>query len=228
MPTQSKKLLCTLSLALGLAGASATASANNTTVENALSSRDDLSMFYQALVNTGVIDELRSGASYTVFAPTNDAFAQFSNAQYPCFYSALCKTQVADILRNHIAEGEVSFSGPRTRATFSIDRTAINLSEPRKGSYTAAGHDIISKNQLAGAVLYKIDGIIASPQELANIAPVRYVPVSQLIPEGQVVTRTVTERVYYAPDNYPDGVSQTTIITPAPGAVNPYPLAPAR
>jgi len=83
-----------------------TAQANNSTVENALKRRPDLSTFYEELASTGILSELSENQPYTVFAPTNEAFSKLPASQYPCFYSAECKAQVAEILRKHIVPGE--------------------------------------------------------------------------------------------------------------------------
>ncbi len=68
------------------------ARANNSHVEAAIQSFGDLSMFYQALLNTGVINELREDQHYTVFAPTNNAFSAIHPQTYPCFYAVECRS----------------------------------------------------------------------------------------------------------------------------------------
>jgi uncharacterized surface protein with fasciclin (FAS1) repeats len=179
--------------------------AGNSTVENALRDRPDLSMFYQGLVSTGVINELKEDQSYTVFAPTNDAFAKLPVDQYPCFYSQICKPEVAEILRNHIVPGEKHLSDIGTHvggimSMFAIDEQHIIGSEPYKDSYAIDGHKVLSENQLlgSGSVLYRVDGVLATPREMATFeAPVVamvHVPGSDLpprIPDGTIVTVTV-------------------------------------
>jgi uncharacterized surface protein with fasciclin (FAS1) repeats len=179
--------------------------AGNVTVENALRDRPDLSTFYQGLVSTGVINELKEEQSYTVFAPTNHAFAQvLPYNQYPCFYSQACRPQVAEILRNHIVTGERHLSDIGQRqggamSMFAIDHHHIVGSEPRRNSYAVDGNNVLSENQLMGSVLYRVDGIIATPREMAGFATSQnvmvYVPGTDLpprVPAGSIVTITET------------------------------------
>ena len=125
---------------------------DNVGVENAIKSRPDLSTFYQALVNTGVNHELQEGRSYTVFAPTNKAFARISQQQYPCFYMTECRAQVAAIVRDHIVPGKIyiddamnqqggvnTIGGNFIRAG-KTSRIAGKVSE---GDFTIAGNDVI-------------------------------------------------------------------------------------
>jgi uncharacterized surface protein with fasciclin (FAS1) repeats len=127
------------------------AQANNSTIENALKSRPELSTFYNGLVSTGVLNELREGQPYTVFAPTNDAFAKISQSQYPCFYSIDCKAQVAEVLRKHIVPGEKHLRDMNDQggiySMFGLDNQHIVASEPSKDSFTVDGQKVLSENQ---------------------------------------------------------------------------------
>ncbi len=149
------------------------AQARNATVENALKSRPDLSDFYNGLVSTGVIDELKPDQPYTVFAPTNAAFDKISASSYPCFYSPQCKADVAQVLRGHIVPGEKHLSDIGTDkggilSLYSIDHQHITASEISPGTYTVEGCNVLSENQLLGGVLYKVNGVIADDKEMAK------------------------------------------------------------
>lgn len=198
----------------------AQAHAGNAAVENALRSRPELSSFYEALVNTGVLNELSPAQSYTIFAPTNDALDRISEAQYPCFYSAQCAPEVADIMRNHIVPGQVYVSDiiNRQGVVFSIDRHSIAIAEPYQNQYTADGQPILSQTQTAGGILYRLDGMIASPQEMAAL----WVPATQVQSGTQV-----TDRVYYSPSGRVDGKTEMIVTTtPVYPVIAPAP-APA-
>ncbi len=159
----------TLSLATAIMFATTSAYANSATIEDALKSREDLSMFYQALMNSGVAEELESGSSYTVFAPTNEAFEKkFSKEKYPCFYSPECKAEVADIVRNHIVKGNYYISDARG-ALPNLDRKFINVSESSRNTYYVAGKHVETTHTLVGGTLYEIDGVIADDLELLRL-----------------------------------------------------------
>ncbi len=179
--------------------------ADNSEIEEALRARPDLSMFYEGLVSTGVIHELKEDKSYTLFAPTNDAFAKFSVNEYPCFYSEECKEEAAQILRNHIVPGEkqVSDIGAEpgsTESMFAINKHHITGSQPYKNNYAIEGHKVLSESQLSGSVLYRLNGVIATPEEMSEfttpvMAMVHVPGTNQLVPprvpDGTIVDITV-------------------------------------
>ena len=216
-------------LAAGAAGVigffSSPAFATNTAVENSMKGNSNVSAFYQAMIDTGVVNELNSGGSYTVFAPTNAAMNEISRDKYPCFYSHACKEELADIVRNHIVSHEVGLEDSLHSAVFSIDKTHLAMNEPQKRNYTVEGHKIVKQHQLLGSALYEIDGVIANPQELANIAQPKVIAVTTgaalvpvaMVPVTTVVTpveqRVVTKKTYYAPEGTPDGETKTTTVT---------------
>ncbi len=203
-----KTILIALGVAAGFIYSATSSLAGNTSMENEIRNRPELSTFYQGLVNTGVINELNKGVGYTVFAPTNAAMAKMTEAKYPCFYSDQCREEAADILRNHIVPQEVSFADPGRFAAVSIDGTNIGLSEPRKGDYRVDGHNVVAQTQLAGGVLYEIDGVIASPQELTDVSRLKVMPVAVITPD--MAEETVTKKVYYDSAVGEDGVTHTT------------------
>lgn len=190
-------LLSTVALATG-------AQANNATVEDAIKSRPDLSVFYDGLVSTGIFNELKEGQPYTVFAPTNDAFAKITREQYPCFYTTECKAQVAAILRKHIVPGEKHLAdiNPQSGGVlslFSVDNQHISAAEPTKEKFTVDGAKVLSENQLLGGEIYRIDEVLASERDLAQfVAPsvvVVHAPGTDLppaTPPGKIVTVTTT------------------------------------
>ncbi len=198
-----KKTTLALAAVLLVSGANS-ADAGNVTIENALKNRPNLSVFYEALVNTGVINELREGQAYTILAPTNDAFAQITQEQYPCFYSVQCREEVKGILRNHIVEGERQLN--RRGGMFSIDHRHISIAEPYKQHYTVDGNKVLTTNQLAGGIIYQIDGVIANDNEMLSFWNMKVVPASPQF--GQ--QRVVTEKTYYSSDGRPLGQTKTT------------------
>jgi hypothetical protein len=200
------------------------AMADNATIEDAIKRRPDLSSFYQALVNTGVNRELRADATYTVFAPTNEAFAKLTAEKYPCFYAASCRSEIADVMRNHIVPGEVHVTDVvRQRGgLYSIDKRFIAVAAPA----VVGGRNVTSTNLLAGGILYKIDGLIANERELAAFQYPQYT----YLPGEQVTT--TTRRTIYDPacrvGHCPAGMQETTTVNKTTTMVPVAVLEPAR
>ncbi|MFM9889499.1 MAG: fasciclin domain-containing protein [Rickettsiales bacterium] len=220
--------LITALLASSAMLAAAPAFAGNKTVENALKNRPELSSFYQGMINTGVLDELDPNTTYSIFAPTNTAMERISPEKYPCFYSQQCVEEVADIMRNHIVEGPVLFGhGSMPSAAYSVDHTHITFgnrsasrNNTRVSNVTVNGARITRNSAMGAGQLYNISGVIANPQEMADVTQYKYVEVEAprvvLVP---VPTHTVvtTKQVFYAPDGSPNGISQTVTEQPTSG-----------
>jgi len=193
--------------------AAVSAYADNSSVENAIASRPDLSTFYKALVNTGVNHELSAGVSYTIFAPTNDAFARIRPDQYPCFYMVECRAQVAQIVRNHIIAGDVYIDDAvkQKGALYSLSGRFVNVGAPYRNDYAVDGNNVLYMSWFGGGILYKIDGVIANPRELASVQFAEY---AYVVPQEQTVvtTRTIADPACGS-GGCPDAVSQTTTRT---------------
>lgn len=145
------------------------AQANNKAVESAIQSHPELSTFYEALISTGVLNELKPGEDYTVFAPTNDAFVAIDAHEYPCFYSAQCREEVAAILRNHIIDDHYSIEELVKRGgnpASSIGKEDIYVEEIFRGQYKAEGQPVRDTIETGGSVVFPIDGVITHGDEL--------------------------------------------------------------
>jgi len=205
--------------------------ADNENVEDAIKSRPDLSTFYQALINTGVNHELRPDMSYSVFAPTNQALARISQEQYPCFYRAACREEVAMIVRNHIIPGKVYIddAAKQKGGLYSIGGRFVTIGEPFRNDYAVAGNNVLYMAWYGSGILYKIDGVIANPLELAMLEyPAEYAGLSE-----HVITQTTQKTIpdpACGPGGCPDAVTQTITVTRTvvePSVLTAPMLAPA-
>jgi hypothetical protein len=216
-----KSFLKTASVIAVIAGFSAPALAAHEIAAD-LRSRAEISTFYNALVTTGVINELQPGKTYTIIAPTNAAFDKLTPEKYPCLYSEQCHKEIADVLRNHIVPEEITFVGPTRGAVFSIDDMNLNLARDNMAKHNdpisnIAGHKIVKRGPVKGGFLVEIDGVVASPSELAMLTRLKMLPVAATPPS--TVQETTTKQIHYEPDGTPSGVTETTTyktVTPAP------------
>lgn len=212
-----------LVIALSTALLATSALAANDTVTKAIASRVELSQFQIALEKTGVINEIQSGKSYTIFAPSDAAFSKLTDREYPCLYSPQCTAEVAQILRNHIVAGQEVLVSDASRgaAVYSINKHHLHVAEGRKGDYTVDGNNVVSQNQLAGNVLYVIDGVIADKDQLAMLKTVKVVPVA--LTPSTTTKQTSSREFRYRPDGSPGAaiesttVTRTTTLAPAAG-----------
>lgn len=112
--------------AIVVAGAWAVPAHAQTIVEVAQSD-DDFSALVDAVVDQGLVDTLNSDGPFTVFAPTNDAFADLPD--YLTNTLASEPDLLTDILLYHVVPGEF-FSGDvlneRTLSTAQSERLRVN------------------------------------------------------------------------------------------------------
>lgn len=210
--------ICVLGISSFFAGC---AQAGNSSVEEALGSRPDLSSFYQALADNGVLNELQPNIPYTIFAPTNDAFDALDEENYPCFYFKPCKDSAAQILRNHFIPEYLYISDAikHKGSLIGMNNRFMSIDEPMRGRYTIEGHEVTSMQRFGDVTLYTIDGVIANPHELAA---------AQYIPDEQKSVISTERKTIPDPSCAPAGCpdSATTvmmIISPeiAPSAESP-------
>jgi uncharacterized surface protein with fasciclin (FAS1) repeats len=181
-----------MTIVLGIIIGAGPAQANNRAVETAIQSHPELSTFYEALRSTGVLAELKEGTDYTVFAPTNDAFVQIDAHEYPCFYSAQCRAEVAAILRNHIIGDHYTITELVKRGgnpASTIGKEDLYVEEIFKGQYKAEGQPVRDTIETSGSVVFLIDGVITHGGELDQFKTLKNPaaagqPAAHLVPGG--------------------------------------------
>ena len=202
-----KYLLVTVAAIAFLGGITTSAEAANRRVEGALQNSGDLSMFYEALLRSGVANELNENSSYTVFAPTNSAFVQELPRASVCYnYSAPCRGQLAMVMRNHIVPSSesVSYLAKLGGDIPTLGTRRLYVEEAYKDSYTVEGQRVLNKSDSTYARVYRIDGIIANEQELTLLQA----------PQIAEVPATVTQKTV---TTYSQPYATTTTVVPYPG-----------
>jgi len=210
------------------------ARANNVAVERALASYGDLSTFYAAALNTGVLAQLDPNQQYTIFAPTNEAFAEMRPEVFPCFYTVQCRGPVADMVRDHIVAGAWTPKELVHQGTLStLGPYRLFAESPYVGDYTVGNAKVLSDADLHGTMIYRINDVILHHRQMAafQASP----PVKGTVTQEKVITtyrtpadypipgggyapgmhEVVTEKTYVVPGAMPKGrSSSTTVVYP--------------
>jgi uncharacterized surface protein with fasciclin (FAS1) repeats len=197
-----KRLLTAATLALfAPALVPAAAQARNIELESSLRSLSDTSDFYNALVTTGVANELHDGEAYTVMAPTNAAFAALNRQNYPCFYQAQCRDLAAAFVRAHILEGRYPLQllarSPRVETE---GRQWVKVEEPFVNQYSVNGGTVLSEADAGNTIIYRLDAFVVPQKNLAVFQTASYEPA----PSDTLVTRTTTTYVMPVEDTEVD------------------------
>merc|ERR1711865_530447 len=103
---QKTLLLCTLAVAYVTANSLASTIADKTIVDLAVAT-PDLSTLVAALKAGGLVDTLSSKGPFTVFAPTNEAFAALPAGTLANLLKPENKAQLVDLLTYHVVSGDV-------------------------------------------------------------------------------------------------------------------------
>jgi transforming growth factor-beta-induced protein len=115
----------------------------------------------QALIDTGLVDTLRSEGPYTVFAPTDAAFAEIADT-----VASLTTEQLTDILLYHVVSGEVDAAtvvGLSSATTVNGADISIDASNGvvLNGTANVVTTDVIASN----GIIHVIDEVLLPPTE---------------------------------------------------------------
>jgi len=167
------KLLCiVVAVSVSATAMLSKAFAENVNLTHTLEEQEELSQFKADLESTGVIDELSSKTSYTIFAPTNDAIHKIIHGEQACAYSKRCKAKMAEIMRSHIVLGEMPLDDliKQNGTVYSINHRLIHISAEQNGTFAVNGNSIVAEPQAGRDKIYEIDGVMANPQEQSDMS----------------------------------------------------------
>lgn len=166
-------LLTALALTAGLAvPAFAGLMASQNVVENAAASKDHTTLV-AAVQAAGLAETLSGAGPFTVFAPTNDAFAKLPAGTVDTLLKPESKDQLSGILTYHVVSGKVMAAdvvdaikkgGGKFEAktvqggtlTFTADDSGVTVTDAKGGMAKVTTADIDSSN----GVIHVIDGVL--------------------------------------------------------------------
>jgi transforming growth factor-beta-induced protein len=92
-------------LTLGLTGCPAETVQGPGTIPEVVTGNADLSILVEALTKANLVDTLKGTGPFTVFAPTNAAFAALLTELGVTKEQLLARADLADILKYHVVSG---------------------------------------------------------------------------------------------------------------------------
>ena len=132
----------------------------------------DVSTLVSAVTAAGLGETLSGPGPFTVFAPTNAAFAKVDKATLDGLMKPDMKTQLGDVLKYHVVAGKVTSAdlakmikdgnGTATVKTLngtlkvSMDGEKIVLTDSKGGKSTVTGADMMASN----GVVHAIDTVV--------------------------------------------------------------------
>ena len=126
-------------------------------VETAMSN-DDFSTLVELVKEAGLVDTLKGSGPFTLFAPTNEAFAKIPAADLAALKSD--KTKLAEVLKYHLISGSVmadKVAGMKTAKTVEGESLTIDTSKGVKiDNAMVTQTDIMAKN----GVIHVVDTVL--------------------------------------------------------------------
>lgn len=148
--------------------ATPTSTAPAQTIVEIAAANPDFSTLVAAVQAAGLAETLSGTGPYTVFAPTNEAFAKLPAGTLDTLLEPANKQQLADILTYHVVPGEVMAAdvkpGPVTTvngATFtvSVEGSDVILTDGQGNKSMVVTTDIVASN----GVIHVIDTVLLPP-----------------------------------------------------------------
>ncbi|MBL7846757.1 MAG: fasciclin domain-containing protein [Cyclobacteriaceae bacterium] len=125
----------------------------------------DHSTLVTALKTAEYLDELSNAGPFTVFAPTNDAFAKLPAGTVEGLLKPESKDALRNILEYHVAVGVYKLENMRDGMTINqanLDNVTIGVKD---GKYTVNGANIVGTVPASNGVVYVVDGVLLPPQK---------------------------------------------------------------
>merc|ERR1712238_98783 len=119
---------------------------------------DILSTLVAAVVAGDLVETLSSAGPFTVFAPTNDAFAALPAGTLDSLLQPENKGTLVDILTYHVVSGKV------LSTDLAPAQGDVLLIKARDGAVTVNGRNVVAAdNEATNGVAHIIDGVLLPP-----------------------------------------------------------------
>jgi len=167
------KTFALLTVALAIAVTSAVAGVNNPTVgghelyptkniiENAVNSADHTTLV-AAVKAAGLVETLEGAGPFTVFAPTNEAFAKLPAGTVDTLLKPENKPTLTKVLTYHVVAGRLSASDLKKQIEAGKGRAELTTVEGGKLWASQDGNRIILKDEKGVTTLVTIPNVVQS------------------------------------------------------------------
>ena len=125
----------------------------------------EFTLFLRAVQTVGLTPTLDHGGSYTIFAPTDAAFAKVPPGIVEGLFKPENKQKLTSIVEAHFLRGKLTSADIKTTAVITYGKAPINTthegSEMTYGGAKIIKRDIIASN----GIIHSIDRIVLPSQE---------------------------------------------------------------
>ncbi len=140
------------------------------TITDAVAGNEDFSTLLAAVETADLGETLAGEGPYTVFAPTNDAFAALPEGTLEALLKPKNQDLLSSILTYHVVPAEVMAADVQTGevttvngATFTVEASdaAVSITDGRGDEARVTSTDIVTSN----GVIHVIDAVLLPPED---------------------------------------------------------------
>lgn len=157
-----RTLFATVTVALLLAVGSASAQGTDQTIVDVAASNPDFSTLVTALKSADLVDTLNGDGPFTVFAPTNEAFAALPTGALDALLANV--DQLTKVLTYHVVPGMVTADDVMglTSAT-TVEGEPITISASSSGVMVDNANVTATDIQASNGIIHVIDKVLLPP-----------------------------------------------------------------
>lgn len=124
---------------------------------------DDFSTLVTAVQEAGLVEALKGEGPFTVFAPTNEAFAALPDGTLDTLLMEENVEQLQGILKLHVVAGKIK-AGDIAEGTTEVETLAgdtITVTKDAHGAVTVGGANVVTADvKASNGVIHVIDSVI--------------------------------------------------------------------
>lgn len=138
------------------------ASSQPVSVADAIAARPQLSTLNGLLAKTGLTDSLKGTGPFTVFAPSNDAFAKVPAKTMEALASDPARLKA--VLAYHVVPGKVMAADVKNGNSKTVN--GANLALSRAGDFVTVEDAMVQTPDLSASngVIHVVDGVLMPPR----------------------------------------------------------------
>lgn len=154
--------------------------AQDQTIVDIAAGNADFSTLVDLVTAAGLAETLAGEGPFTVFAPTNDAFAALPAPVVAYLTSEAGKDTLTSILTYHVVAGKVMSADVTTGDVASVEGDAISIVVDDMGVQVENANVVAADIEASNGVIHVIDAVILPDIELPEVDP--------LIVSGDIIT----------------------------------------
>jgi uncharacterized surface protein with fasciclin (FAS1) repeats len=131
---------------------------------------ENLSSLVKAIEAAGLVEKFQGPGPYTVFAPTDEAFAALPEGTLEDLLEPANKAKLAGILANHVVPGMIMAADVKTMKAANISGQDLDI-VVKDGTVTVNGAKVVQADLAAtNGVIHVIDKVILPAESAENTA----------------------------------------------------------